>query len=64
MRIMDGMDEDSRAVFMLFELEGLTMVEIAKVVDAPQGTVASRLRRAREHFERESRELSRNGGKP
>jgi RNA polymerase sigma-70 factor (ECF subfamily) len=61
-RIMDGMDEDSRAVFLLFELEGLTMVEIAKVVDAPQGTVASRLRRAREHFERESRELSLRGG--
>ncbi len=61
-RIMDGMDEDARAVFMLFELEGLTMVEIAKVVDAPPGTVASRLRRAREHFERESRGLAKKSG--
>jgi RNA polymerase sigma-70 factor (ECF subfamily) len=56
-RIMDGMDDDARAVFMLFELEGLTMAEIAVVVSAPPGTVASRLRRAREHFERESTAL-------
>ncbi len=61
-RILDGMDDDARAVFVLFELEGLTMAEIAKVVDVPPGTVASRLRRAREIFERGSRELGSDGG--
>jgi len=35
----------------LYELEELTMVEIASVTDAPMGTVASRLRRAREQFQ-------------
>ena len=42
--------EDARPVFVLFELEGMTMVEIASCLDIPPGTVASRLRRAREVF--------------
>jgi RNA polymerase sigma-70 factor (ECF subfamily) len=37
-------------VFVLFELEGMTMAEIATSLDVPPGTVASRLRRARELF--------------
>jgi RNA polymerase sigma-70 factor, ECF subfamily len=49
-RILDIMPDDLRAVFVLFELEGLTTPEIAELVDAPVGTVASRLRRARELF--------------
>lgn len=48
--ILDGMDEAQRAVFVLFELEQLTMIEIARLSQVPLGTVASRLRRAREHF--------------
>jgi RNA polymerase sigma-70 factor, ECF subfamily len=48
--ILDGMDETSRAVFVLFELEQLTMAEIARLQRVPLGTVASRLRRAREQF--------------
>ena len=42
--------EDTRPVFVLFELEGLTMAKIASYLDLPAGTVASRLRRARELF--------------
>jgi RNA polymerase sigma-70 factor (ECF subfamily) len=42
--------EDARPVFVLFELEGMTMAEIASCLDLPAGTVASRLRRARELF--------------
>jgi RNA polymerase sigma-70 factor, ECF subfamily len=49
--IMAGMDESTRAVFVLFELEQLTMAEIARMQGAPLGTIASRLRRAREHFQ-------------
>jgi RNA polymerase sigma-70 factor (ECF subfamily) len=48
--ILSGMDEGERAVFVLFELEGLGAREIADLVDVPVGTVASRLRRAREYF--------------
>jgi RNA polymerase sigma-70 factor, ECF subfamily len=41
---------DLRTVFVLFELEELTAPEIASLVEIPLGTVASRLRRAREAF--------------
>lgn len=49
-RILDGMPLDLRTVFILFELEGMTSPEIAEVANVPLGTVASRLRRAREAF--------------
>jgi RNA polymerase sigma-70 factor, ECF subfamily len=42
--------DDSRAVFVLYELEGLTMSEIASCLHLAAGTIASRLRRAREAF--------------
>lgn len=41
---------DLRAVFILFELEEMTVVEIATMMSIPTGTAASRLRRARELF--------------
>ena len=41
------LDDDERVAFVLFEVEGLTMDEIAQMLDWPPGTVASRLRRAR-----------------
>ncbi len=49
-RILDEMPEDLRTVFVLYEFEELSMAEIASVVGVPQGTVASRLRRARAEF--------------
>lgn len=48
--LLDKMPEDFRNVFVLFELEAMTMTEIADVLSIPAGTVASRLRRARELF--------------
>ena len=48
--IIGRMPDDARDVFVLYELEGLTMAEIATALDLPAGTVASRLRRARELF--------------
>jgi RNA polymerase sigma-70 factor (ECF subfamily) len=50
-RVLAGMEEDTRTVFVLFELEGLTSVEIAELLGIPVGTAASRLRRAREEFQ-------------
>jgi RNA polymerase sigma-70 factor (ECF subfamily) len=51
-RVLDGLVEDLRAVFVLHEIEQLTMLEIAAALGVPTGTVASRLRRAREQFNR------------
>jgi RNA polymerase sigma-70 factor (ECF subfamily) len=48
--IVARMPEDARDVFVLYELEGLTMAEIATCLEVPAGTVASRLRRGRELF--------------
>jgi RNA polymerase sigma-70 factor (ECF subfamily) len=41
------MDTDLRTVFVLYEFEEMSMAEIASALRIPQGTVASRLRRAR-----------------
>lgn len=49
--VLDAMDDDLRAVFVLFELEELPTAEIAGLLAIPPGTVASRLRRAREEFQ-------------
>jgi RNA polymerase sigma-70 factor (ECF subfamily) len=49
-RILSGMDEDLKTVFILAELEGQTMPEVAALLEIPLGTATSRLRRAREAF--------------
>lgn len=49
-RVLETMPFDCRTVFVLFELEAMTSPEIAALIEVPLGTVASRLRRAREHF--------------
>jgi RNA polymerase sigma-70 factor (ECF subfamily) len=48
--ILNKMDADLRTVFVLYELEQFTSVEIADIVGIPIGTAASRLRRARQQF--------------
>lgn len=48
--ILASLGEELQEVFVLFELEGMTMAEIAATLGIPPGTVASRLRRARESF--------------
>jgi RNA polymerase sigma-70 factor (ECF subfamily) len=49
---LDVLPLEQRAVFTLFELDGLSSQEIAELVDIPIGTVYSRLRLAREAFRR------------
>jgi len=56
-RILDGMTLELRTVFVLSELEGMTMPEVAALVEIPVGTAASRLRRAREAFRTAAAEL-------
>lgn len=48
--ILAALAPDLRAAFVLFEIEGFTQPEIAAALGVPTGTVASRLRRAREEF--------------
>ena len=64
-RMLSDMPLDLRAVFVLYEIEEHTMSEIASLLDLAPGTVASRLRRAREQFEarvaRETSKLRRGG---
>ena len=55
--ILLAMRLDERTVFVLFELEELSMAEIAEIVEIPPGTVASRLRRAREEFHAQAKRV-------
>jgi RNA polymerase sigma-70 factor (ECF subfamily) len=49
--LLDGLDEDKRAVFVMAELEEMGAKEIATVMGVPENTVYSRLRAARSAFE-------------
>ncbi len=49
--VLDRLSTDLRVTFVLYELEGLSAPQIAELLGIPLGTVASRLRRAREAFE-------------
>lgn len=65
--VLESMPMDLRAVFVLFELEELGTQDIAELLGLPPGTVASRLRRAREEFQKvvarvRAREAFRGGG--
>jgi RNA polymerase sigma-70 factor (ECF subfamily) len=48
--ILDELSLEQRAVFTLFEIEGMTGEAVADVLGVPLGTVYSRLRLAREAF--------------
>ncbi len=48
--ILDEVDDELRVVLLLAEIEGLAKKDIALYLGIPEGTAASRLRRAREDF--------------
>src|SRR5205823_13417402 len=50
--ILEKIGEKKRTVFVLFELEGMSGEEIAKIVGAPLKTVWTRLFHARAEFEK------------
>jgi RNA polymerase sigma-70 factor (ECF subfamily) len=52
-RVLAVLELELRAVFVLHELEEMSMAEIATTLEIAPGTVASRLRRARELFRAE-----------
>jgi len=60
--VLTSMPMDLRAAFTMFELEEMSVPELATVLGVPVGTAASRLRRAREHFHDAVRRLGRSTG--
>jgi len=64
--LLDTLDLDRRAVFVMFEIDGLSCDEIAEVVGVPVGTVYSRLHAARKEFQKalarmQAREMRESG---
>jgi len=51
-RLLSELDVDKREVFVLAEIEEMTAAEIAEIVETNPNTVASRLRAARQEFEK------------
>ena len=51
-RLLSELDDAKRVVFVLAEIEEMTLAEIADIVAANVNTVASRLRAARRDFEK------------
>ncbi len=49
--ILDELDEDKRAAFVLYELEQWPMAEVAAAMECPLQTAYSRLHAARRHVE-------------
>lgn len=60
--ILARMADELRAVFVLHDIERLTMAEIADALELKPGTVASRLRRARRDFDKRVKRLERKMG--
>jgi RNA polymerase sigma-70 factor (ECF subfamily) len=58
-RVLSKMDRGLVEIFVLFDVEGFSATEIARALDLPAGTVASRVRRAREEFRAATARLER-----
>ena len=59
--ILDRLDDDKRAVFVLFELEETSMADVAAAVGCPLQTAYSRLHAARRQVEAAVRRLHEGG---
>ena len=49
-KVLDRIDDNSRAILLLVDLEGGSCVEVAEALNIPVGTVYSRLHTARKRF--------------
>src|SRR4051794_26141858 len=61
-RVLAAMPMDLRVPFTMFEIEGLSVPEVATALGLPLGTAASRLRRAREAFREQLQGLTGHEG--
>jgi len=55
--VLDTLPLEQRTVFVLHQLEGLNIAEVAALLEVPPGTVASRLARARGKFSKSAARL-------
>jgi RNA polymerase sigma-70 factor (ECF subfamily) len=62
--LLDELDDDKRAIWVLAELEGFTVVEIAAGLEANVNTIYSRLRAARTQMRKAADKLDVEGSKP
>jgi RNA polymerase sigma-70 factor (ECF subfamily) len=60
-RALACLSDEQRVVFVLYELEGLSVPEIADLLSLPLGTAASRLGRARSKFAEAVARVERSG---
>jgi RNA polymerase sigma-70 factor (ECF subfamily) len=58
-RLLDRLDADKRAVFVLHEVEELKVEEVAELLEIPLGTAYLRLRAARQELEEAAGRLAR-----
>lgn len=64
LQALDSLELTRRAVFILHELDGYSIPEVARTVGIPLNTAYSRLRLAREDFQKAARRLSLRRGEP
>jgi RNA polymerase sigma-70 factor (ECF subfamily) len=62
-RVLDELDDDKRAVFVLYEIEEQPMSEVAAALGCPLQTAYSRLHAARAHVEAATRRLHLRGAR-
>ncbi len=62
--VLAAMPDDLRTVFILFVLEGTSAPELAHLLEIPEGTVASRVRRAREVFQEITKRIQARASAP
>jgi len=60
--ILASLDEDKRAVFILFELEQMSMHDVAAAVGCPLQTAYTRLHSARDHVKLSIERFNKKGG--
>ncbi len=61
---LDALSERKREVFVLYEIEELSMAEVAQAVDCPLFTAYARLYAARREMKQAIERLSKRGGRP
>jgi RNA polymerase sigma-70 factor (ECF subfamily) len=61
--VLSQLPDELREVFVLCEVEELSAPEVATITGVAVGTVASRLRRARQKFDQQARRLQAQRGK-
>jgi RNA polymerase sigma-70 factor (ECF subfamily) len=62
--VLDGLDEDKRTMFVMVELEQMSVVEAAQALDINLNTAYSRLKRGQDEFARQLKRVGKRGAGP